>query len=149
MKNAEDITQLGYHLNHAFTALVGELNHSLWQAGIPLNHSQFSILQALSRSKKGEMSQREIGDELGKDRAAISRALTYLENKGFISRRPVNGCKNGIFLTQKSKELKPLIEAAIKTATSKACSGMSEAEYEAGIVFLKKIFNALKPSIRP
>lgn len=140
MKRTDDITNLGYHLNHAFTALVGELNKSLRQNGIPLNHSQFSILQALSRSGKQEMSQREIADELGKDPAAISRALSYLEKHGFIVRHAVNGCKNGIALTIKAKDMKPKIEEAINNAVSRACSGMSKNEYLDGITFLKRIY---------
>lgn len=142
MKQTDDITNLGYHLNHAFTALVGELNRSLRQCGIPLNHSQFSILQALSRSGKQEMSQREIADELVKDPAAISRALTYLEKHGFIARHAVNGCKNGIVLTAKAKEMKPVIEEAINNAVSRACSGMTKDEYLDGITFLKRIYEA-------
>lgn len=143
MSDAYDITKLGFHLNHAFTALVGELNRSLAEAGIPLNHSQFSILQALSRSGVGEMSQREIADELGKDPAAISRALSYLERNGFISRRQVNGCKNGIVLTRKYHDMKPSVEKAIIAATSKARAGMGDDEYSAGISFLIKIYDAI------
>lgn len=142
MKPTDDITNLGYHLNHAFTALVGELNRSLRQNGIPLNHSQFSILQTLSRSEKDEISQREIADELGKDPAAISRALTYLEKHGFIVRYAVNGCKNGIALTAKVKEMRPMIEEAINKAVSRACSGMTKDEYLYGITFLKRIYEA-------
>lgn len=140
MKQTDDIINLGYHLNHAFTALVGELNRSLRQNGIPLNHSQFSIIQALSRSGKQEMSQREIALELGKDPAAISRALTYLEKHGFIVRHAVSGCKNGIALTAKSNDMKPVIEEAINKAVSRTCSGMTEDEYIDGITFLKRIY---------
>lgn len=142
MKQTDDITNLGYHLNHAFTALVGELNRSLRQSGIPLNHSQFSILQALSRSDKEEMCQREIADELGKDPAAISRALSYLEQHGFISRHAVNGCKNGIALTSKAKEMRPRIEYAINKAVSGVCSGITKDEYIFGLNFLKRIYEA-------
>lgn len=56
------------------------------------------------------MSQHEIAEELGIDPAAISRALTYLEKYGFIVIHAVNGCKNGIALTVKATDMKPINE---------------------------------------
>lgn len=144
MNHNNTLNDLGYHLNHTFTALVCELNHALQAADLPLNHSQFSILQALSRSGIKRMSQREIAAELGKDPAAISRALNYLEDHGFIERFPLSGCKNGVALTQKAISLQPKIEKIIHDTIAKACRGMSTDMYQTGILFLNKIYTSLK-----
>lgn len=141
MENRPDITDLGYYLNRTFTRLVYELDCGLHAAGIPLNHSQFSILQILARSHSGVMSQREMSLKLGKDPAAISRTVIYLEKQGFISRYPVNGSKNGVSLTDKAKELQPRIEQIIRNVTTAACHGMSEKEINAGLSFLIKILD--------
>lgn len=136
-----DITQLGYYLNRTFNKLVEELDKGLYSAGIPLNHSQFSILRTLSRSKTGVMSQREMSVKLGKDPAAISRAMIYLEKQGFVSRFPINGSKNGVSLTEKANELQPHIEDIIRRVTTDACKDMSDNEIHAGLLFLWKILN--------
>lgn len=138
-----DSFNLGYYLNLTFTSLVGELNRALQNASVPLNHAQFSILQVLTRSGRSAMSQRQIALALGKDPAAISRGLRYLETAGFVERTPVSGCKNGVTLTQKAVEMQPLIESVIRATVSKACGGISSAEYAAGISFLKKIYETL------
>ncbi|MBD5356926.1 MAG: MarR family transcriptional regulator [Bacteroides sp.] len=139
MEDPNDITKLGYYLNRAFTRLVDDLDCALRKAGIPLNHSQFSILQVLSRNNSDTMSQREIAKRLGKDPAAISRSVIYLEREGFVARYPVNGCKNGVSLTEKAKELQPQIKAVIKEVTSKACIGMSKQQINSGMSFLTNL----------
>ena len=131
-----DISELGYYLNRAFTRLVDDLDRALRDAGIELSHSQFSILRLLSRSGSGEMSQPEMSKRLGKDPAAISRAVRYLQSQGFIERRQVSGCKNSVSLTPKAKSLQPRIEQIIRAVTTDACREMSSDQISAGLVFL-------------
>ncbi len=132
---------LGVWLDLAFNSLVGELNRSLREVGLPLNHAQFVILQKLFL--KDGQSQSDIARSAGKDRAAISRSLNTLEDNGFIRRQAVSGSKNGIFLTEKAIANRDKIVEAINIATRKARGSMTEAEYEAGIRFLQKIHAAL------
>lgn len=141
MEERQDITQLGYLLSRAFTRLVEELDGALHKDGIGLNHSQFSILQVLSRNQSGFLSQREIAKRLGKDPAAISRAVIFLEKNGFVTRFPVNGSKNGVSLTDKAKQLQPRIVQIIGKVTADACDGLSESEINAGLLFLRKIIS--------
>lgn len=144
MKQDVESVKLGYYLHLAFTAFISELNRSLHDADIPLSHSQFSILQALSRSRTGVMSQRELATETGKDPAAISRTLQCLEKSGFIERTPISGCKNGVSLTKEALELKPNIEKVITIVTERAKCGFTEEEYAAGLSFLKKLHKILQ-----
>ncbi|MDE7380640.1 MAG: MarR family transcriptional regulator [Muribaculaceae bacterium] len=133
---------LGVWLDFAFNSLVAELNRSLHSVGLQLNHAQFAILQNLF-IKDGQ-SQNEIARRVGKDRAAISRSLNTLEENGFIIRKAVSGSKNGVFLTEKAIENRLKIADVINMAVSKGRVGMTEAEYESGISFLKKIYENLK-----
>ena len=132
---------LGVWLDVAFNSLVAELNRSLHNVGLPLNHAQFAILQNLF-IKDGQ-SQSDIARRVGKDRAAISRSLNTLEENGFINRKAVSGSKNGIFLTEKSVKNRQKIAAAINMAVNKGREGMTNEEYENGINFLKKIYENL------
>ncbi len=132
---------LGVYLDFAFNSLVAELNRSLHNLGLPLNHAQFVIIQKLFL--KDGQSQSDIARSVGKDRAGISRSLNTLEENGFIKRQAVSGSKNGIFLTEKAIENRSKIAEAINIATRKAREGMTDEEYELGINFLKKIHSNL------
>lgn len=132
---------LGVYLDFAFNSLVVELNRSIHNLGLPLNHAQFVIIQKLF-IKDGQ-SQSEIARSVGKDRAGISRSLNTLEENGFIRRQAVSGSKNGIFLTEKAIENRDKIAEAINMATGKAREGISDEEYAKGIGFLKKIHSNL------
>lgn len=142
--NEEEYTKLGYYLHHAFTALVGELDRALREAGLPLNHAQFSIIQTLARSRDGVMSQRDIAAELGKDPAAVSRGLNYLEARGLVERHAVSGCKNGVSLTPRAAALRPEIERVICHTVSKACAGVSVSDYSAAVGFLQAVYSNLR-----
>ncbi|MDE6010969.1 MAG: MarR family winged helix-turn-helix transcriptional regulator [Muribaculaceae bacterium] len=135
---------LGVWLDFAFNSLVAELNRSLHNVGLPLNHAQFAILQNLY-IKDGQ-SQSDIARRVGKDRAAVSRSLNTLEENGFIIRKPVSGSKNGIFLTDKSIDSRAKIVNAINSAIRKGREGMTDEEYESGISFLNKIYRNLQPN---
>ncbi len=136
-----DYDLLGVYLDYAFNSLVSELNRSLHQLGLPLNHAQFVIIQKLF-IEDGQ-SQSNIARSVGKDRAGISRSLNTLEENGFIRRKAVSGSKNGIFLTKKAIANRSKIADAINLATAKARRGISAEEYARGIAFLKKIHSNL------
>ncbi len=140
MKQAE-YDLLGVYLDYAFNSLVSELNRSLHNVGLPLNHAQFVILQHLFL--KDGQSQSDLARRIGKDRAGISRSLNTLEENGFIRRKAVSGSKNGIFLTENAINNRNKIAEAINMATRKAREGMSDEEYASGISFLKKIHSNL------
>lgn len=141
MAQEHNIIQLGYLLSRSFTGLVDDLNVALRAAGIDLNHSQFTILQLLIRCGKEAMSQREIATKLGKDPAAVSRAVAHLEQNGFIERFAVNGSKNGVSLTDKARCIQPAILKIVEEVSSKACRGIPKDEIRIGLTFLCKLIN--------
>lgn len=136
-----DVSRLGYYLNRAFSGIVDVFDKALQNAGLPLNHAQFLILKTLSRSSSGIMSQREIASQLRKDPAAISRTLKHIEDNGLIERKPINGCKNGVTLTDKYFSLQPKIENVIEEVTTSYCKGLSEKEINQGLTFLIKLID--------
>ena len=143
MREADDEKNaLGYHLHRAFAALTEALHGELRAAGLPLTHPQFSVLQAVSR--KPGISQNGLARETGKDGAAISRSLNYLEKQGLIRREAINGCTKGVFLTPRAEALRPLLDDAIHKTVGRACAGMDEGEVETAVRLLKKIFAALQ-----
>lgn len=139
MPEYNEAYNLGFYLNRAFSGLIERMNRELKKEGLPLNHSQFSILQAISRNKERVVSQRKIAIILGKDPAAISRSLNHLEKEGLIKKTSVSGCKNGILLTERFHEMKSPIEEVIKRVTSSACIAMSDEQITIGLQFLKKL----------
>ena len=121
--------------------MVGRLNNSLKEVGLPLNHAQFVILQRLFMNEG--ISQRGLARDLGKDVAAITRSLNHLEENGYIERKALSGSRNGVFLTEKARLDRKKINEAINIATKHACSGITEEEYRNGIAFLSAIHNNL------
>ena len=143
MREAEDEKNaLGYHLHRAFAALTETLHGELRGAGLALTHPQFSVLQAVSR--RPGISQTGLARETGKDGAAISRSLNYLEKQGLIRRAAINGCTKGVFLTARAEALRPLLDDAIRKTLGRACAVMDESEVETAVRLLKKIFSALQ-----
>lgn len=142
MRMADDEKNaLGYHLHRAFAALTETLHGELRAAGLALTHPQFSVLRAVSR--KPGLSQNGLARETGKDGAAISRSLTYLEKQGLIRRERINGRTKGVFLTRKAEELRPLLDEAIRKTVARACAGLAEAEVETVVRLLEKISSTL------
>ncbi|WP_165076606.1 MULTISPECIES: MarR family transcriptional regulator [unclassified Desulfovibrio] len=142
MSEADDEKNaLGYHLHRAFAALTETLHAELRAAGLSLTHPQFSVLQAVSR--KPGISQNGLARETGKDGAAISRSLDYLEKRGLVRRAPLNGCTKGVFLTQKAEDLRPLLDGAIRKTVARACRDMTPEEVETVIRLLEKISSTL------
>ena len=133
---------LGYHLHKAFAALTEALNGELRAAGLALTHPQFALLQAVGRLPGA--SQAELARETGKDTAAVSRSLDYLEKQGFIERSRINGCTKGVFLTPRGEDLRPLLEAAIRKTVARACAGMAPGEAETAIRLLRNISATLR-----
>lgn len=138
---------LGYHLHRAFAALSETLHGELRAAGLQLTHPQFSVLRAVSR--RPGLSQNGLARETGKDGAAISRSLNYLEGRGLIRRVRINGRAKGVFLTPEAEALRPLLEDAIRKTVGRACAGMDDAEVETAVRLLKNIFSALQDQAHP
>lgn len=140
--NPKEAENLGYYLHRAFSALTDELTRQLHTGGLNISHAHFSILQAISREPG--INQNELARCLGKDIAAISRSLCYLEKRGLIRREWLNGCTKGVYLTKSGEEQRPLLDQAIRSSIERACKKSDGAEIEICINALKNIYSSLK-----
>lgn len=135
---------LGYRLHMTFIALTEALNHELRQAGLDLAHPQFTILQAVLRTPG--MSQSELARTTAKDGAAIARSVAYLEKRGLLERKWLNGCTKGVFATDRGKDLQPLLDEAIRKTIDHACTGLEEEDVQMLMQSLRKIRSTLSGS---
>ncbi|MBD5317884.1 MAG: winged helix-turn-helix transcriptional regulator [Bacteroides sp.] len=138
-----DIDTLGHYLDRALNVLIKRLNSVFKERGIDLQHAQFIILKVLYC--RDGLSQRELAFQLGKDPAAVCRAVKYLENKGYVEQRPVNGTTNHVFLTERAKEIRPDIDGIADEITSLGLNGLDDEQIKNGIIFLTHIYHSAKP----
>ena len=119
-----DEHNLGCNLYHAFVTVTGILHQELRRVGLNLTYPQFLILETVFR--RPGLNQSELGRETAKDSGAITRSLSYLEKKGFLERKWINGSSKGVFVTSYGEEVKPLLKNAIQKALERACANLTE-----------------------
>lgn len=91
-----------------------------------LKASHVSCIFALFKNKKG-LTNKELCEVCVEDKAAISRALDYLEkNKFIIYNNKDKIYKTPIILSKKGKEVGEYISKAIDYALDKSCEGVSK-----------------------
>lgn len=133
MKSNEPILELhidtlGYYLDRALNVMVKKLNKLFVENDIDLQHSQYTVLKVLWC--KDGLSQSQLSNILGKDPAAISRALNYLEGKGYIKRKSLNGKTKGVYLTDYADSKKNEIEHIAELVTEISTKGMNDEQRE-------------------
>lgn len=134
-----NVNTLGYHVNRAFFALIKLLNKEIKESGLKFQHSDFVILKILITI--GGASQSQIANILGKERSAISRSLASLEEEGYILREQVDGKTNLVTLSEKGKEIVPLINDIGNRVSELGFKGLSKRSRESMINNLTKIFD--------
>lgn len=137
-----EIDTLGYFLDRALNAMVKNLNKLLAEHGLDLQHAQYTILKVLWC--EDGISQSQLSRILGKDPAAVSRALNYLETKGYVDRRIKNGKTNGVFLTDYANSRKAEIEHVAELVTAAALQGLSAAQKDVLNQLLTTVYNNSK-----
>lgn len=140
MNEVDNMTQLGFYLNRVIPRLVSTFNGMLEARRIPINHPQFEVMQLLWGIDRDNISQQEIANTIGRDKAAISRALTQLEKQGYVVREAVSGNKNGISLTDKGRALQQASNEVLTGTISEFCSPLSPDERLQLLALLKKIY---------
>ena len=119
-----DIHTLGYYLDRAICVLIKSLNKELKEYNLGFQHSDFSILKVLSQVNG--LSQTELARILGKEKSGIGRSLNSLEKEGYVTRSAINGCKNEVYLTEKGKQIIPLLNEIADKVTAKAFTGFTD-----------------------
>lgn len=102
-----DMPYVGCLIGSAFQRLTIQLEATLKREGLQITAAEYMILRALY-SQDG-LQQCEIVDMVGKDKSSICRSVASLAKKGFVSTETVRYKCQIIRLTDKAKEIKPLI----------------------------------------
>lgn len=136
------IDTLGYYLDRALNVMVKRLNRLFSEHHIDLQHSQYTVLKVLWC--RNGISQSQLSKILGKDPAAISRALNYLEQKGYIKRESLNSKTNAVYLTDYADSKKNEIEYIADLVTEISTKGMNDEQREILKELLTEIYRNTK-----
>lgn len=101
------INTLGYYVDRIFSNMVRFLNNKLEEQGLEFQHPHFTILMVLS--KIDGIDQTALTDFINRDKASVSRNIKYLEEKEYLERKLEGRKKKKVFLTEKGKEIIPVI----------------------------------------
>ena len=140
-----NLNTLGYFVDRTFTNMVKFLNYELSEAGVGLQHPQFTIMMVLG-SEDG-ISQSEITEIVDRDKASVSRNIKYLEGKGYIKKEGRDRKTNLIFLTEKGKEILPLLHKISAKDTERTLKGFSESKKKAVYEILTKMYLNISSAI--
>jgi len=134
MKGRDTIAK---YLSIAHRAQTSLLNDKL--ADYDVGRGQYPFLIALYHQEG--ICQQELCEIYNIDKAAAGRAAKKLEDKGFIQREkdPEDGRKYLVYLTEKSREFKPVFMDILDSIESKLIEGLSQAEINVFLKVIKKI----------
>ena len=118
-----DIKTLGYYVDRALCVMIKRLNKELREENLKFQHSDFSVMKVLSEVES--ISQSHLAKILGKEKSGIGKTLKTLEKEGYIQRSALNGCTNNVNLTEKGKEILPLLNKIAGKVTDIAFTGFS------------------------
>ena len=118
-----DIKTLGYYIDRALCVMIKRLNKELREENLKFQHSDFSVMKILS--EVDNINQSHLAKILGKEKSGIGKTLKSLEKEGYIERSAINGCTNNVRLTEKGKEILPLLNKIANKVTDTAFTGFS------------------------
>lgn len=141
-----DMKTLGFYIDRLLYSMIKRQNKMLKEAGSDLQHTEFITLKVLDRLESA--TQTELADVMGKERSGIGRALASLEEKGYVSREPLNGSTNIVTLTEKGKGMKPLLQDISARLTGQAFKGLSEKRQNSVLSYLDKLYQNMQPEFK-
>ena len=118
-----DIKTLGYYIDRALCVMIKRLNKELRDENLKFQHSDFTIMKVLSEVDC--INQSHLAKILGKEKSGIGKTLKSLEKEGYVQRSAINGCTNNVSLTEKGKEILPLMNKIADRVTERAFKGFS------------------------
>ena len=118
-----DIKTLGYYIDRALCVMIKRLNKELREENLKFQHSDFSVMKVLGEVEC--INQSDLAKLLGKEKSGIGKTLKSLEEQGYIQRTALNGCTNNVRLTEKGKEILPLLNDIANRVTDIAFAGFS------------------------
>ena len=133
-----DIKTLGYYLDRALCVMIKRLNKELRDENLKFQHSDFTIMKVLSEVET--INQSHLAKILGKEKSGIGKTLKSLEKEGYIQISALNGCTNNVKLSEKGKEILPLLNKIADRVTDRALSGISAKKREEVMKYLTHIY---------
>ena len=132
-----------------FTILINRINRNVRKiknkemAEYGLKSIHVSCLHYLGRQEG--LSPTQLSEECEEDKAAVSRALDYLESQGFVETRPQSDkrYKCPIVLTDKGRRANTLINSKIEAVLTEVNDSLTEEERELFYRSLSAISNKL------
>lgn len=134
-----DIQTLGYYIDRALCVMIKRLNKDLKARGLAFQHSDFTIMKVLSVTDS--LTQSQLAKVLGKEKSGVGRSLSSLEKEGYINRTTVNGCTNKVFISDKGKDIMPLLNEIANNVTERALSGFTVKKRQELMKNLTLIYN--------
>ncbi|MGW5454829.1 MarR family winged helix-turn-helix transcriptional regulator [Nocardia sp. NPDC003979] len=119
---------LGYVINHLARLLEQALRDRIARHGVV--PGQFAQLLALY--EREGVSQQELCEKVRIDQSTMAHTLKRMERDGLVERTPdpADGRRALIHLTDRSRRLRPALEAAAREVNALATAGFSDAERE-------------------
>ena len=133
-----DIKTLGYYIDRALCVMIKRLNKELRDENLKFQHSDFTVMKVLSEVES--INQSHLAKILGKEKSGIGKTLKSLEKEGYIQRSALNGCTNNVELTEKGKEVLPLLNQIAERVTERAFTGFSQKKRTEVMKYLTLIY---------
>jgi DNA-binding MarR family transcriptional regulator len=138
----------GRLLRDAHVALRAGLVRALEREGYDLSGEEWVVLVNLKR--RGELSQHEIAERVGKDRPHVSRLLDRLQAVGLVERRPGRRDRRvkHVGLTEAGRAAMPRLTRVALRYLEGVFEGVTGEEYDAFLKCLDHIISRLQPAPR-
>ena len=137
-----EINTLGFFVDRLLYAMIKSQNEDLKANNLDIQHAEFIVMKVIN--VLGEASQSQLANVMGKERSGISRTLASLEKKGYVERKPVNGSTNSVTLTEKGKNLIPMILRQSERLTERTLKGFSPKKKEKFLAYLEQAYHNVK-----
>ncbi len=120
-----------------------ELGRKLKQSGLDISSDQWSVLIYLA--EHDGPTQTELAQKLHKDRSNLTRILDLMEKNQHIQRfrNTTDRREYNVFITEKGKELIPVLKKAGNSVMKQALKGTDTEEMKMAKSFLNKLFSNL------
>lgn len=128
---------LGCLLGAAYQVQVSRLSEILTASGLEITVPEYMVLRALFT--RDGMQQCEIGEMIGKDKAAICRTVKAMEKKNLVRTEPVSRKCLKVHLTDRGRQMKPVIGKIAEDRQATLEKVLSPNEVTALETALKKI----------
>lgn len=137
MEEDNEIETIGRYLSIAHRAFLSRLGEQL--SDYEISVAQLHLLFPLY--KEEGIHQKDLCEIFKIDKGAVGRGLQKLEDNGFVERKddPEDKRRNLIFLTEKSKKLKPEFISILDSIEEEAKEGLSRGEIETFTETMEKI----------